>query len=237
MAEREPVAFFSYVRSDDAHDLGRISELRRKLEGEVQMQTCRAFHIFQDRNDISWGEQWKERIEGALRGVTFLIPIVTPSYFQSPACRAEFQTFLIRERELGEERLILPIYYVTCDEMDSDLETADEIAAVLKARNWADWRGFRFKELTSPELREQIALLATTIKATIKVLETVLTASQSIGHLAERPRKIAEVPVELAPPTPFIAEMPAIRRDTESSFDPTWTAGRDFAIENGRNAG
>jgi hypothetical protein len=31
---------------------------------------------------------------------------------------------------------------------------------MLKSRNWADWRSFRFKELTSPELREQIALLA-----------------------------------------------------------------------------
>jgi cobaltochelatase CobT len=29
---------------------------------------------------------------------------------------------LIREKELGEERLILPIYYVACDEMDSNLD-------------------------------------------------------------------------------------------------------------------
>ena len=142
------------------------------------MQTGRAFHIFQDRNDISWGEQWEERIESALRGVTFLIPIVTPSYFQSPACRSEFNTFLMREKELGEERLILPIYYVECDEMDSNVETVDEIATVLKARNWADWRSSRFKELTSPELREKISSLATTIKITIKTLEDVLAASQ-----------------------------------------------------------
>ena len=143
MAEREPVAFFSYVRSDDAHDLGRLTELRQSLEGEIKMQTGRPFHIFQDRNDISWGEQWKERIESALRGVTFLIPIVTPSYFQSPSCRSEFHTFLVREKELGEDRLILPIYYVTCDEMDDSVETTDEIAVVLRARNWADWRRFR----------------------------------------------------------------------------------------------
>jgi hypothetical protein len=106
MPEREPAAFFSYVRSDDVHDSGRISELRRILEGEIKMQTGHAFHIFQDRNDIAWGEQWKERIESALHGATFLIPIVTPSYFQSHACQSEFKTFLIREKELGEERLI-----------------------------------------------------------------------------------------------------------------------------------
>src|SRR3569832_168461 len=110
MAERDPVAFISNVRSDDVHDSGRITELRQRLEGEVKMQTGRVFDIFQDRNDLKWGQQWKERIEDALFGVTFLIPIVTPSYFQSEACKKEFDTFLIRERALGENRLILPIY-------------------------------------------------------------------------------------------------------------------------------
>jgi cobaltochelatase CobT len=210
MAEREPVAFLSYVRSDDAHDFGRISELRRSLEGEVKIQTGHAFHIFQDRNDISWGEQWKERIESALRGVTFLIPIVTPSYFQSPACRSEFHTFLIRERELGEERLILPIYYVSCDEMDSDLEAADEIATVLKARNWADWRGFRFTELTSPQLREQIASLAKGIKSTIKALEAVLAAAESTVSTAESAPQIRALPSN-SPVPPYRPEVPAIR--------------------------
>jgi len=90
----------SYVRSDDEHDSGRISELRQRLEGEVKMQTGRVFRVFQDRNDISWGQQWKERIEDALLDVTFLIPIVTPSFFQSPVCKSEFETFLVREMTL-----------------------------------------------------------------------------------------------------------------------------------------
>lgn len=45
----------SYVRDDDAHDLGRISDLRTRLEGEVRIQTGGAFPIFQDRNDTNWG--------------------------------------------------------------------------------------------------------------------------------------------------------------------------------------
>src|SRR4051812_48903470 len=98
MSERDAVAFLSYVRSDDDHDLGHITDLRRRLEGEVKMQTGRPFHIFQDRNDLQWGQQWKQRIEQALLGVTFLIPIVTPSYFQSEACKKEFDTFRLREQ-------------------------------------------------------------------------------------------------------------------------------------------
>src|SRR5260370_2760871 len=218
MAEREPVAFFSYVRSDDAHDLGRLTELRRSLEGEIKMQTGRPFHIFQDRNDISWGEQWKERIESALRGVTFLIPILTPSYFQSPSCRSEFHTFLVREKELGEDRLILPIHYVTCDEMDGSVETTDEIAVVLRARNWADWRRFRFKDLTSHELREQITLLATTIKTTIKTLEDVFAASQVRVSSARGLQQIKDLPPESPPLTSYTAEIPAIRTNPYTLF-------------------
>ena len=174
------------------------------------MQTGRPFHIFQDRNDISWGEQWKERIESTLRGVTFLIPIVTPSYFQSPSCRSEFHTFLVREKELGEDRLILPIHYVTCDEMDGSVETTDEIAVVLRTRNWADWRRFRFKDLTSHELREQITLLATTIKTTIKTLEDVFAASQGRVSAARRLQQIQELPPESPSLISYIAEVPAI---------------------------
>jgi hypothetical protein len=57
MTKNDPVAFLSYVRSDDDHDGGRITELRQRLEGEVRMQTGLPFHIFQDRNDIRWGHQ------------------------------------------------------------------------------------------------------------------------------------------------------------------------------------
>jgi cobaltochelatase CobT len=52
----EPSAFMSYVRSDDDHDGGRITKFRERLEGEVRMQAGKAFPIFQDRNDIAWGQ-------------------------------------------------------------------------------------------------------------------------------------------------------------------------------------
>ena len=91
-----PVAFMSYVRLDDAHEDGRLSEFRKRLSAEVKMQTGDEFPIFQDRNDIHWGQNWKERLEDSLDEVTFLIPIITPSFFNSQACRAEFERFLNR---------------------------------------------------------------------------------------------------------------------------------------------
>ena len=75
-------------------------------------QTGQEFTIFQDR-DIQWGQNWKRRIEKSLdEEVTFLIPIITPSFFKSKACRDELGRFLERERRLNRDDLILPVYYV-----------------------------------------------------------------------------------------------------------------------------
>jgi cobaltochelatase CobT len=68
----------SYVRVDDQHENGRLTELCSRLTGEVRMQLGQEFLIFQDRNNISWGEQWKQRIESTIDATTFLIPIITP---------------------------------------------------------------------------------------------------------------------------------------------------------------
>ena len=52
---KSAVAFMSYVRSDDEHENGRLTEFCKRLSGEVRMQTGEEFHIFQDRSDIASG--------------------------------------------------------------------------------------------------------------------------------------------------------------------------------------
>ena len=80
------MAFMSYVRSDDQHDDGRLTQLRERLSAEVRMQTGEEFPIFQDRDDIQWGQSWRLRIEESVDEVTFFIPIITPSFFRSEGC-------------------------------------------------------------------------------------------------------------------------------------------------------
>jgi cobaltochelatase CobT len=179
MADREPIAFMSYVRADDCHESGNITRFRERLEGEVQMQTGKAFPIFQDRNDIKWGQQWKSRINETLSNVTFLIPVITPSFFESPPCRSEFETFLLRENMVGVPRLILPFYYVQCDQLEATFPSGqDSIADVLRQRNWTDWRPFRFKLFTDPEAAAAVAGLAQTIKLSIRELDEITKAAQ-----------------------------------------------------------
>ena len=160
-----PVAFMSYVREDDDHEAGRLTTLRERLEGEVKMQTGSPFPIFQDRNDIEWGNHWKTRIGEDLDAVTFLIPIITPSFFQSAACRSEFEQFREREQEMGRADLILPIYYVEADEFSDEATRAtDEMAQVLLSRQYTDWRDLRFEPLTSARVGQMLAGMAKQVK-------------------------------------------------------------------------
>lgn len=160
MKLRKPVAFFSYVRSDDQHDFGKISGFRERLEGEIRMQTGQVFEIFQDRNDIRWGDEWAARLDSAISDATFLIPIVSPSYFESRACKDEFEKFLNREKTLGSSNLIFPVYYVTCDKIDDEDDSQDEIVRVIKSRNWLDWRPFRHLDFRDADVAQALAQFA-----------------------------------------------------------------------------
>src|SRR5215467_12493071 len=134
----------SYVRFNDQHDDGQLTSFRERLATEVRAQTGEEFAIFQDRNDIAWGQNWQQRIDETLDEVT---------------------RFLERERELGRADLILPVYYISAREMDDPgLREADELARVLASRQYADWRELRFEPFTSPLVRKAIAVLASRMR-------------------------------------------------------------------------
>jgi ERCC4-type nuclease len=159
----KPAAFMSYVQSDDKY--GRLTEFRERLGDEVRVQIGEEFLIFQDRKDILWGQNWKKRIEESLDEVTFLIPIITPSFFNSPACSDELQRFLEREKELGRNDLVLPIYYVDCPLLnDEEKRAGDKLAQAIADHQYADWRDLRFEPFTSPQVGRTLERLAIQIR-------------------------------------------------------------------------
>ena len=164
----DPVAFLSYVHFDDDHNHGRITTLRERLEGEIETLYGRPVRILQDRTGIGWGEPWERWIEDGLDSVAFLIPVVTPKYFQSDYCRAEFERFRDRERQLGREDLILPIYFVDADEVNEEAARAtDPIAVELHRRQYADCRDLRHESLTSAAAGRRLEGMARKIKAAL----------------------------------------------------------------------
>lgn len=170
----KPAAFFSYVHFDDQTDGGRLTEFRKRLSAEVRVQTGEEFPIFQDK-DLKWGENWKQRIDESLDSTTFFIPIITPSFFNSEPCLDELERFLEREKKLGRQELVLPVYYVDTPLINQTPEGStrkEKLAQVIASRQFFDWRELRFEPITSALISKTIAQLAGNIRDAIQRAQT-----------------------------------------------------------------
>ncbi len=151
--------FWSYVHVDDEADGGRICQLTRDVKKQYEMLTGEEIELFVDRDNIRWGEAWRNEIDSRLSSVAFFIPIITPRFFQSPECRCELQTFAHKAENLGIKDLVLPLLYVNFPEFREE-ETGDELIQLIKSFQWKDWAELRFSELESKGYRKGVAQLA-----------------------------------------------------------------------------
>jgi serine phosphatase RsbU (regulator of sigma subunit)/CRP-like cAMP-binding protein len=109
--EQGGIGFVSYAKVDNFQ--GEISKIIERLNGEWRMQTGLAAPLTWDARVLPPGDVWDEGLTEAREAVMFLIPIVTPAYFESDVCRRELEMFLARERQFGNGELIFPICYGT----------------------------------------------------------------------------------------------------------------------------
>src|SRR6476646_8592984 len=157
----EAVGFWSYVQQDDAGDGGRIAALANDLRAQFRLLTAEKLQLVLDRKSLLWGEAWKERIDSAIAGTTFFIPIITPSYFQSPECRRELLKFAREAERLGLGQLLLSVYWVRVPELEENPEESPDEAIRLVAKyNWQDLRDERLEERDSSAYRKAVAALA-----------------------------------------------------------------------------
>lgn len=177
MTKNKPAALMSYVHSDDKYK--QLSTLRERLSDEVQMQIGTEFPIFQDTKDIHWGQNWEQRINSALtEEITFLIPIITPSFFNSQPCRDELERFLEVEKKLKRSDLILPIYFVDTPLLNNaESRGNDDLAVLIASRQYADWRELRFEPFTNPLVGTTLAQLATQIRDALPIIQTTKSVS------------------------------------------------------------
>jgi cobaltochelatase CobT len=162
-------AFMSYAHADDYNEY--LTVFRELLGKEVRVQLGRDFLIFQDTQDIKLGQDWANRITTSVNDAAFFIPIITPSFFNSPYCRNELSLFLRREKKLKRRDLVLPVYYVKSDLMeDAASRAGDKLAQEIKARQYADWRELRFETPNSATVMRKLAAIADNICQTLKQL-------------------------------------------------------------------
>ena len=192
----KPAAFMSYARLDDKY--GPITRFCEHLSHEVSVCIGEEFLIFQDRKDILWGQNGEARIKESLDEVTFLIPIITPLFFSSEACCDELQRFLEREKDLGHNDLVLPVYYIDCPLMNEEEKRAgDELAQAIVDHQYVDWRELRFEPFTSPQVGNTLARRAVQIRDALERVQASekREAPEPDADVARRPSVDMSVPL------------------------------------------
>jgi hypothetical protein len=172
------LAFFSYERGNDERDRGNLTLIRKLLQAEIWVQTGKPFQIFQDQENIEWGQAWKERIKSVLDESLLLIAVITPSYLESESCRFEFEYFLKQEAQL-KRKLILPILYIDTPKLN---DTKDNVAIEISKRQWIDWRNLRFASLRSTKVNKSIEVLAREIRDLVNDTSTKGTFAKPGGE-------------------------------------------------------
>lgn len=160
MTGREFAGFWSYTHRDDELDGGRVRRLADRIRDEYELITGEELSLFVDREALSWGDEWRVRIDEALEGTAFFIPVVTPRYFQSTECRKELIRFAGHAKSLGVEELLLPILYITVQELAGE-DPNDAAVALVAKTQYEDWRALRLEDENSPSYRQAINRLAT----------------------------------------------------------------------------
>jgi len=167
------VAFLSYAHADDDADEGRVRRLAAKIQNEYQFLTGQRLEVFIDRKDIRWGEQWKERVDGALQSTTFFIPVLSNSFFASDECRREFLEFYNTTTSLGVAQWLLAIRYGPVADLRTD--SSDPIKAIAAATQFKAWETLRLVEENSSEHRTAVNDLAKRLQQLVE-LETTAPA-------------------------------------------------------------
>jgi acylphosphatase len=187
-----PDAFLSYTRIDDEFFGGAITSLRKFLEQGVQVVTGNPFKILQDVDGIELGQDWKKRLDQAITNARFLIPILTPCFFQSDACRSELSKFIAHEESLRRDDLILPIYYVTTPLLEKpDLLKDDSLASEICARQRYDWRQRADLPINDPQIRKAVRELA-------EKISKALSRTSAVSPILPRDEVIRESALEHA---------------------------------------
>lgn len=183
-------AFLSYTHTDDACFRGRITSLRKLLELRVKVITGdETFEIFQDVDGIELGQQWEKRIDDAITSARFLIPILTPCFLGSRACRDELSKFIQHERVLSRDDLILPIYFVTVPSLErADLGNADPLAVELSKRQRYDWRDWSELPVTNTNFKRAVKELSEKIARAIQRTDEISVQTRQAA-MADRLRE------------------------------------------------
>jgi hypothetical protein len=156
-----PVVCLSYAYPDNK-DLF-VSQLADRLGRELQVQFGEPINVIWDEHRLRPDAKWSEEAGKWLQLASFLVPVVSPSYFRSDVCRKDFEVFLEREQRTGRT-LIFPVRFVATGESeDSAAQSQPAWVQGLRRHKVFDLRLYRF-DLDTKDARRVISFLAASIR-------------------------------------------------------------------------
>ena len=152
------IGFFSYSRDDDRITDNALSQLKSRIENELQLHLTRRLVLWQDRSNIRGGTLWEDEIKKSISQSVFFIPVVTPNAVASRHCSFELREFLARERNLGRSDLVFPLLYIDVTGLhNEEIWRHDDRLRDIGARQYTDVRDLRFLPPYDPGLRKRIS--------------------------------------------------------------------------------
>ncbi|TDX74493.1 hypothetical protein EDF35_3986 [Rathayibacter sp. PhB151] len=142
--------FISHVHADDASSRGRMISFAKDLADRYEFLTGGSLRLFIDRDDISWGENWRQRLRAEASTTTFLLSFVTPRYLSSAACREEFLDFRRAATADPGQKVLLPLIWVD-PSASGVMSDKDPVWSVIKETQWVAATDFRLLEPESVE--------------------------------------------------------------------------------------
>jgi|HubBroStandDraft_1064217.scaffolds.fasta_scaffold02247_4 hypothetical protein len=156
-----PAVYVSYAYPDNK-DLF-VNRLADRLGQELQVQLGEPIRVIWDMGRSRPDAKWSEGAEKWLQVASFLVPVLSPSYFKSESCRKEFEVFVEREQRAGHT-LIFPVRLVATGESeDSAAQKYPTWVQGLRRHNYFDLRPYRF-DLGKKDALRAISFLAGSIR-------------------------------------------------------------------------
>lgn len=179
--KKTPPGFYSYKHLEGA-DRVYLNKLRVNLEHDLLTVTGVPIKLWQDVEEIKWGQEWKKAIHKGLGDAAFFLPVITPGYLFSNVCKDEFEKFAAYEKKLGRTDLILPLIYVRPEDFDDEeSKKKDPIVRLCLERQYVNWEDLRGLGDEGQEYRIRLTTLSKRIRSLLSTLPSASSAVESTG--------------------------------------------------------
>ncbi|WP_268244607.1 toll/interleukin-1 receptor domain-containing protein [Actinokineospora fastidiosa] len=142
--------FISYCRHGSVQKW-LMNHFHPKLRDCLADQVAPAPKVYVDRT-MRRGVHWPSDLRHAVRHSKIMVQLLTPGYFQSPWCMAEWRSMQERQKVLGLANLDFPqglVYPILYSDSDNFPDEGRQLS-------WWDFKEFGYPELVYQESRDFI---------------------------------------------------------------------------------